>query len=396
MRYIKSLLLRLALPFLIKYYRVNVARTLEEKQKVFKFRYDIYRVELAYEFLDTRSKDGMFYDDYDFMDNTLILYSGDIDHITSTVRLTVWDKEHLPKKILENFNLKESMVDKINRLGEYHFFQVRKDYRRSLLAIVLLIYTCKAVIDQPQLTPDLIFFNCQPGLIKYYLAMGAYPYTHEVIHREYGLLQIPLAMPSFDLTNLKKNHCLSYHCVKYYAKKLKKNAPFAIYQSATRNAANVLHPISLYLTPAETKKFGEMISKKNHRERYAFIVSLMKNIVLLSVEKNTPILRKNLVDFDMYLIVEGSMGIFLNERVIAKLIPGDIFGEMALLAEHHRRYTEVTALTDSKIILIPRNFIKELQTKNLALANEFLHLLCNSLIDKLEASNRLLAKFNHQ
>ena len=53
-----------------------------------------------------------------------------------------------------------------------------------------------------------------------------------------------------------------------------------------------------------------------------------------------------------YLIVEGGAEVRSSGRVLARLGPGDHFGEMALLLEGARRSADVTALEDTACLVV--------------------------------------------
>jgi CRP-like cAMP-binding protein len=53
-----------------------------------------------------------------------------------------------------------------------------------------------------------------------------------------------------------------------------------------------------------------------------------------------------------YLVVEGSAEVRSGGAVLARLGPGDFFGEMALLLENARRTADVTALEDTSCLVI--------------------------------------------
>lgn len=53
-----------------------------------------------------------------------------------------------------------------------------------------------------------------------------------------------------------------------------------------------------------------------------------------------------------YLILEGSAEVRSGETVLARLGPGDHFGEMALLLENPRRTADVTAREDTACLVV--------------------------------------------
>lgn len=63
----------------------------------------------------------------------------------------------------------------------------------------------------------------------------------------------------------------------------------------------------------------------------------------------------------LYVIVDGSVEVVSDGTTVAKLIKGEVFGEIALVS-HRPRNAQVIAITDVDLIAIPRDDFHELVT----------------------------------
>jgi CRP-like cAMP-binding protein len=86
---------------------------------------------------------------------------------------------------------------------------------------------------------------------------------------------------------------------------------------------------------------------------------------------------------DMYALCEGTVEIRAGEKLIATLGPGDFFGEMALINEHHRSGS-VVASSDGSMVPITRDRFMFLVENHPFFALEVMR----TLVDRLRAMNR--------
>lgn len=392
MSWIQSFIWFFLFQFYKKYYGIKVAKTLAEKEKIFKFRCEIYNKELNYYFSAKENYAGMQFDEYDLRDETIILYTGDIDNITGTVRMAIWDKDKVPTRIKENYSLTPQMLVNFRTVGEIRFLEVRKDMRKTFLGLTLMSYLYQAACEQAPVTPEVVFSDCMPGLLSSYLKVGCFAYTDKMIHRVFGILLIPLVIVSFDLNYLKNNKCITYHVVKHCYQIYKKKMRLLGINIMDRDLANTLPNLNLHPDKIEMIKYQKNISHNELEKPYQFILSHVKNPLVLTVEENTIIIKKDIIDYEMFILLEGRLGIFINNALLAELHPGAIFGEMSLFNEKHQRYNDVISLSKARILLLKRNFLTNLEKKNPKVANQLLHILCINLLFKLANANKQLYK----
>lgn len=379
-----------------KHYSIKIATTKEEKEKIFKFRYQIYHDELGGYFLDNiEAHNKMLYDEYDFQDNIIILYAGEINDITGTIRLKTWDKNNLPLQFVNKYHIENSLLQNVDTIGELRYFQVRKDKRKSFLGIMLLYYLYKTISENPAMVNDIIFCDCQPGLLPLYTQVGCFVYMKKMLFEPYGILQIPLAIATFDLKYLKQNQTITYYIAKHYYNAYKKKVGNTIAAKKSRDFNTIIPHFSLFYSYNAIKKYLQTMDIEQQR-LYDFILQFLQHYIVISLDPHSIIIKNNIVDYDMFLILSGRVGVYIDNQLIAELPPGTLIGEMALFDQTHKRYADVISISTTAILLIPRNLLARLTQKDLRAANHLLVLLCNSLLSKLAMANKHLCdKLEH-
>lgn len=92
----------------------------------------------------------------------------------------------------------------------------------------------------------------------------------------------------------------------------------------------------------------------------------------------------------MYVILGGKISIFdKSKKHLADLIPGEMFGEMALIGHVPRSATAVAA-EDAHLFVLDQTTFEKLMTKTVAI--QMLINIVGSLSNRLRAANRKLAE----
>ena len=102
-----------------------------------------------------------------------------------------------------------------------------------------------------------------------------------------------------------------------------------------------------------------------------------------SVTKGTIILHQEEDSLDLFIILSGEVNVsFLHkdgrEVTLDILTQGDFFGELSLFDKKPRSAT-VTAISDSKILILPRSSFIKLMTENPDVMFKFLHVMATRL-----------------
>lgn len=68
------------------------------------------------------------------------------------------------------------------------------------------------------------------------------------------------------------------------------------------------------------------------------------------------VIRQDGAGFDLYVILSGAAEVRRNDEVVATLGKGDVFGEMALLSDHHRNADVVATSVMSMMTMTANDF----------------------------------------
>ena len=90
-----------------------------------------------------------------------------------------------------------------------------------------------------------------------------------------------------------------------------------------------------------------------------------KGMTMTCVRGDT-IFRKGTEGTQMYVVLSGEIGIFDDDKCIARLHAGDMFGEMALVNKEPRSAT-ATAVEDSRVFILSESTFERLMTKRVSI-----------------------------
>jgi len=96
------------------------------------------------------------------------------------------------------------------------------------------------------------------------------------------------------------------------------------------------------------------------------VVKIFSRGMTMRVAKGETIFHKDTVGSQMYVVLGGTVGVFNNDTLIAKLRTGDMFGEMALVNQEPRSAT-VAAVEDAKLFVLSEHTFQKLLSKRVAI-----------------------------
>jgi len=117
------------------------------------------------------------------------------------------------------------------------------------------------------------------------------------------------------------------------------------------------------------------------------VIKIFSKGMTMRISKGETVFYKDTVGSQMYVVLGGTVGVFDNDKIIAKLRTGDMFGEMAIVNQEPRSAT-VIAVEDSKLFVLSEDTFKRLLTKHVAI--RLLMNIIHTLSKRLKNTNQRL------
>lgn len=375
--------------FLQWWYSIKVAENNDEKNTVFKFRYQVYIKEIGIQ--DVKPNDiheNLMYDELDLDNSSITVYASRNRKVIGTLRISIWQKNNLPSDIKAKYHIDEPILKLVDTIAELRFFQIAVNYRKGILALALFNALYEACGKHSATLPDIIFCDAFIGLTPYYEKIGCYLYTKKSPLENVFLT--PLALNPYDIKYFFLKKSISRYITFWHLHSIKKRFSRNIYLQKAKTYIDLIPRFPIYLTPEEKAAFRANFDSKEKCEIYDFITSILKKSVTLTIRKNTVLIKMDMVEYDMFLLIQGTVAVYINNIEVARLSPGDILGEISIFSPKHKRQADIKCLSDIEVILIPRNLLSKLENRDPKNAIKFLRILGASLSKKLLMANMRL------
>jgi N-acyl-L-homoserine lactone synthetase len=366
--------------------KVHQARTQEEREAIYRFRYHIYVEELEKGFLDVDHERRMIYDEDDVSEGAVLFYTQSKGEITGTVRAVVWRPGEAPDAIRERFSFDIFPGVASLTTAETSRLLIDRSVRGSLVLPALARAMYEYMIGQDV---ALVFAYCAPGLVRAYRKLGYRPYAGELICNQDGV-RVPLVGVLSDLDYLQRVGSPVAPLVKQFFGPGKREF------LDLRPFRDVLDPGPL---PFEVEpevvwnQLQEQLLNEVDQEYRAktlldtlpepSIRKLASKGFIMDVPADRTVVRQDLVEKEMFFILEGAFVVEAGDRVLAHLHRGDVFGEIALLVDEGRRTATIRSLTEGRVLVLRRRFLEEIMQDDPALSSRILFNLSRILAERM-------------
>lgn len=351
--YLKYLLLKLV--------SVKEACLEEEKNKIYKFRYQIYHNEydMIEENYDHKLK--ILKDPVDDQVNSIIAYTESKQKITSTCRLNVTKLNDVPVDIKKIYALDELMLKPDQNISFAGRLAVNNELRGRYLIASLSMFLANKCCQSYNCYHAIA--SCSPSLLRHYMQLGYRPYTKRLIQFP-DRVEVPIAMIP-DLIFLKNTRSIIYPIMKKYC-----NSPlFNKYQNYQSGMIESFIPnLDLCnIMPFAIEKHTFLSELKTESINF-----ILKNSLRLELQKNMILFSEIEHHQEKFILLAGELTISRLGEKIMVLKPGDVFGELGSQEDRYLRYVTVTSSQISTVIILPRHLENKLLRTNKLLYSNFM------------------------
>jgi hypothetical protein len=370
------------LDLLTRFEKVYFARTAEEKEQIYRLRYQVYVTELNKANptnVDHTKK--WIKDPEDDSPDSAILYTKSGEEISGSLRVDTFRFGDASAQLKERFSLKLFPFTPDVLLCEVGRLIISRKYRGLLILPALV----KTSYDYGyQLKVKYSFQYCSPGLVNHYRKLGFRPYAGNLIFTADGV-RIPMMFICSDYEYL-----------------IKENSPL-VSQAKTYYKNTGIDDISLVRTIIKQdnkfvinkdviwQQLQEKISEQSIT--YSFLNNLSKEALdvitnyglIIEVPPRKKIFRDDLVEEEIAVILEGIFEEVKKDFQVALLEKGDMFGELSIFLDSQKRTSDVYSVTRGKVLIIRRKFLDDLKKNNPQIANELLFSFCRYFANRLYA-----------
>ena len=174
---------------------VNVVTTQEEREALYRFRYEIYVEELKRDYPDADHERKWLRDKDDEQDYAVNLYVGPLERIVGALRLLIWPAGETPEDYHRMFSMEvfPGLEDLVT--AEMGRLMVRPTSRGGAIFPSLISAMYEHLVARGV---EFCFLYCVPGLVKHYRkTIGARPYGGRLIPAG-SSVGVPLAIVVSD------------------------------------------------------------------------------------------------------------------------------------------------------------------------------------------------------
>jgi len=349
-------------PWLTKLEQVHEAKSREERDAVYAFRYKIYVEELGRELGGVDHVRKVVCDEDDEQDGSVLLYTGPLDDISATVRLRIWQPGRIPGREFEMLSMSKFPGIEERTISELGRLMIRPTLRGKLLlpSLVRSVYERGVVAGV-----DLGFCYCAPGLVPHYRKLGFRPYAAPLVPTVDGL-EVPLVGIASDAKYLKQMGSPVASLVsRFYGTGPGKRPPFDL-----STLGDLLDPGGSSIELERDQIWQEVqdgllqdaaASSILDGLSEAAVRKLTTKGFLLDVARDTLVTRAGHGQRELYIVLQGTLEVLSAEgRRLTVLGRGDLFGELAFFRDEGRRTASVKAASDCHLLVLRRHFLTEL------------------------------------
>jgi hypothetical protein len=337
--------------WLTKFEPVHIARTLQEREAIYRFRYQVYYEEFGRELGDPDHQRRWVMDPEDETPFTTLLYTGTPDAVTGTMRLRHWPAGQVPEHDVHELSLKRVPGFEARVVAEIGRLMIRPTLRGQLLLAAMARFGYGVICGE--YGAELAFCYCSPGLVHYYRKLGFRPFGGPLVRAPDGIM-VPLMNVLSDLPFYRREKSPLTAVIKqHFGRGKRPTLPLDPYLPLFEEA----NP------PVELRAERIAPALQAAKVDAAIVETLARKGILIRVEPEVLMTREGFGEEEIYLILDGSFDVLVGDRRIRTMEAGEVFGELAFFLPDHRRTATVRARTRGTVLMLRGRTLRKLMEK---------------------------------
>jgi hypothetical protein len=345
---------------------IGVADTVEERQNIYRFRYNVYVEEMGKQLQTVDHENKTIKDELD--DQSILLYACVNEKVVGTIRLTVGIIEEFPPDLVEVFSMEKFRSFYIDREDKRLAFSskvmVALEYRGSAATYLLTARLYEIAREQGL---QFTFCGGAPHMIPLYEQIGFQRFLPNFVVPEYGYM-IPFVFVLEDIDHLRAIRSPSTRIARKFTNSLeaskwfKENFPDAkdFLNSRLINDEGLWEIFQSRLGQYPEKAVS-MLRRLNTEEVKTFLTSG----IIVKCKRGDHFVASGTVANEQYILLSGMMKVLNPSLGVdqALLEAGQSFGEIGLITPQ-KQIVDVIAITDAEVLVIPRQAFEKLRRTN--------------------------------
>ncbi len=338
---------------------VYLAQSDEEREAVFRLRYNVYVEELGRYGAIANHQERLFSEPIDGL--SFLFYAIRNGEVAGTMRLTWGGRATFPGRQIHQYNLspflQEMEPDQIV-VGER--FMVTKPYRGSDLLFQLFCSYLEFVNER---RIQLMFGDCEPHLLNVYQALGFRNYAADNINSpETGYL-IPLVLIPEDIQYLRQVNSPLAGILKDFGDDARIpdctgkliDRPTAVLSERLVGIGPYWQEVYRSLSNLEDARISLFDGLSEEQ-----IQACLAKSNVIDCSTGDRILKQGNPAQNIFVLLEGILEVRNREEVVGTILPGEVFGEIAFLLDRPRTRDVYAVVDDAKVVSLSESTIRSL------------------------------------
>jgi hypothetical protein len=332
------------------------ARTQEEKEAVYRFRYEVYVAEMGRYRSVADHERRRFSEPED--GSARIFYIAKEGEVLATSRFSWGGDAPFTERLIDHYDLTRFLAEipaEAMVVGERGM--VKPELRGSPVFTELGMKSSEFISEN---RVELIFGACEPHLLSRYVSQGSRTFATKNINSPESGYLIPIVNVTEDVEYLRRINSPMAAVTRDWGAEAR--IP-ACLERLLGNESNVLSQ-RLVDSGAYLSEVNDSLHDLMH-DQVSVLEGLTNDEVLgvlmksniINCKAGDHVIKKGGTAHNMFVLLEGHVEVYEGDSMVAVFGPGDIFGAMAFLLECER-VTDIWAATDCRILSLSESTIR--------------------------------------